>query len=174
MTLVFALCCAGCHSKLDSSVQGTVTINGELTDHGTIAFHPVSGGATAYGSIAKNGSYSLRVGQGKLNDPDASQIPSGEYVVTVVVNELAQNGETMGAAGPPKPGPRLTAEKYSSKETSPLRATVKQGPNILPLDLESSAQAGDAPQAEPAQGPAAATAQTDAKQRDEQKEEAKQ
>ena len=174
LVLLFGVGCVGCHSKVDSMAQGTVTIDGELADHGTVAFHPTSGGALAYGNIAKDGSYSVRIGQGKLNNPDASMIPSGEYVVTVVINQAAQKGETMGDAGPPKPGPRLTAEKYSATQTSPLRVTVKQGMNVLPLDLESASHAGDA-QTAPMESPAVvAPSETDAKPSDGEKGEAKQ
>ncbi len=122
-------------------MQGTVTIDGALADHGTVAFYPDHGGAPAYGNIAKNGSYSMRVGQGNLRDEDASRIHAGDYVVTVVVNTPAQNGETMGDAGPPKPGPRMMAQKYGNKDTSPLHVTVKSGPNIVPLDLEGASLA---------------------------------
>jgi hypothetical protein len=138
MAVVLSICCAGCGSKMDSTVQGTVTIDGEIANRGTIAFYPAGGGAPAYGNIAKDGSYSLRVGQGNLRDEDASRIHSGEYVVTVVVNMAQQNGATVGEAGPPLPGPRMTADKYSSKESSPLHKTVKPGPNIMSLELEGA------------------------------------
>jgi hypothetical protein len=158
-------CCAGCSSTMDSSVQGTVTIDGQLADRGTVAFNPVHGGAPAYGIIAKDGSYSLRIGQGNLSNEDASRIHSGDYVVTVVVNSPSRNGETMGEAGPPMPGPRLTAKEYASAATSPLHTTVKPGPNILPLEVkgatasdeqntsgvEPSANSSEAHKSEPAQ-----------------------
>jgi hypothetical protein len=146
----------GCHSQMDASVQGTVTIDGVLADHGTVAFYPSGEGAPAYGTVAKNGSYSLRVGQGNLRDEDASKIRSGEYTVTVVVNALPADGETMGPAGPPKPGPRVTAEKYSKRDSSPLHVSVSPGPNVLPLELESAAAAGDAPSPDISAAPAAA------------------
>ena len=135
VSILTCLCCCGCERQLESSVQGTVTIDGVLADHGTVAFYPAGGGAPAYGNIAKNGSYSVRVGQGNLRNEDASRIHSGEYVVTIVVNALAQNGETLGEAGPPKPGPRMTADKYATKDTSPMHVTVKPGPNIVPLEF---------------------------------------
>jgi hypothetical protein len=141
ITILISLCCCGCGSRMDSSVQGTVTIDGVLADHGTVAFYPVGGGPPAYGNIVRDGSYSVRVGQGNLRDEDASRIHSGEYVVTVVVNTPAQNGETMGEAGPPKPGPRMTAEKYASKDASPLHKTVLPGPNVMPLELEGNSPA---------------------------------
>ncbi len=122
----------------DSTVQGTVTIDGQLAPRGTVVFHPVGGGPTAYGTIADNGSYSLRVGQGDLSDPDAGQISSGEYIVTVVVNMPSIPDEAIDEGGPPKPGARLTAGKYANKDTSDLRATVTAGRNIVPLELEGA------------------------------------
>ena len=64
--LIIALL-SGCGGP-DSTVQGTVTIDGELAHRGIVTFHPVDGGPTAYGSIGENGEYSLRVGRGDLND----------------------------------------------------------------------------------------------------------
>ncbi len=175
VSILACLFCCGCQSQLDSSVQGTVTIDGVLADHGTIAFYPAAGGAPAYGNIAKNGSYSLRVGQGNLRDEDASRIRSGDYVVTVVVNAAAQNGETLGEAGPPKPGPRITAEKFATKDASPLHVVVKPGPNVVPLELEGAAQteAETVNATETMAGPPAAT-QPDASQEGEKSEGAKQ
>jgi hypothetical protein len=150
---------------MDSSVQGTVTIDGVLADHGTVAFYPAGGGPPAYGNIAKNGSYSVRVGQGNLRNEDASRIHSGEYIVTVVVNTPAQNGETLGEAGPPKPGPRMTAAKYATKDSSPMHVTVKPGPNIVPLELEGASHAeGETTDATNPKAGDSAAAQPDAEQ----------
>ena len=38
---------AGCGGP-SSNVQGTVTVDGQLARQGTVAFHPVEGGATAF------------------------------------------------------------------------------------------------------------------------------
>lgn len=131
----------GC-SGPDATVQGIVTIDGQLARRGAVVFHRLDGGPMAYGSIADNGSYALRVGQGNLggkaSDDDEAQIVSGDYVVTVVVNMPSGKDET-GESGPPRPGARLTAKKYASKETSGLRVNVKPGPNVVPLELEGAA-----------------------------------
>ena len=131
--------CAGCGGPT-STVQGTVTIDGEIARQGTVVFHPVEGGAKAYGSIADNGSYALRVGQGDLNDPNAGDVPPGEYIITVVVNTPSSGRESLGEgdAGPPTPGPRLSAEKYATAETSDLKHTVKVGKNVFPLEIEGA------------------------------------
>jgi hypothetical protein len=120
----------------DATVQGTVTVGGEIAHQGTVQFHPVKGGPTAYGNIADNGSYSLRVGQGDLSDPNAGMVQSGEYIITVVVNMPSTRNQALGEAGPPEPGARLSAEKYATKESSNLHATVNPGANVVPLELD--------------------------------------
>jgi hypothetical protein len=129
--------CIGCGSP-SANVQGTVTIDGQLAQNGTVVFHPVDEGPTAYGSIDKNGNYSLRVGQGDLSDPNAGQVEMGEYIVTVVVNMPSRPDDVEGEAAPPTPGARLSAEKYSNKDTSPLRHTVSGGANVVPLEIEGA------------------------------------
>ena len=136
---------AGCSKKSsqgDAVVQGTVTVDGVLAERGTVTFIPVQDGPVGMGTIDEKGTFSLRVGQGNFNDPNQSMIPSGEYVVTVVVNEPAAAPapvEGDEVVGPPAPGPRLTAAKYASKEATDLKYTVKSGRNVFPLELESSA-----------------------------------
>lgn len=141
--LIFVLIAAGVgyvgwramQAEYDSTVQGAVTIDGELANRGTVVFHPVGDGAPAYGDVRKDGTYSLRVGQGDLSDADGGQLASGDYVVTVMVTSAPP-----GDAGDlPMPGPRVTAAKYREKSTSDLKVSVKPGPNVVPLDLEGAA-----------------------------------
>jgi len=129
-------------AEYDSTVQGAVTIDGELANRGTVVFHPVGKGAPAYGDIRKDGTYSLRVGQGDLSDADGGQLASGDYLVTVMVTS-APPGD---ASNLPMPGPRVTAAKYREKSTTDLKVNVKPGPNVVPLDLEGAA--ADPPPAE--------------------------
>jgi hypothetical protein len=129
-------------AEYDSTVQGAVTIDGELANRGTVIFHPSGEGAPAYGDIRQDGTYSLRVGQGDLSDADGGQLASGDYVVTVMVTS-APPGD---ASDLPMPGPRVTAAKYREKSTTDLKVNVKPGPNVVPLDLEGAA--ADPPPAE--------------------------
>lgn len=101
----------------------------------------------ATGPIHGDGSFSLRIGQGNMANPDESKIYSGEYVATVVVNEPADKTATVGEGGPPLAGKRLTAIKYSQKDTSGLKFMVKPGRNVFPIDLEGSLN--DPPPEEP-------------------------
>jgi hypothetical protein len=130
----------GCGGDSDSAiVQGTVTINGQLAPRGTVTFHPVAGGPVAVGAIHNNGTFALRIGQGNVRDPDQSKIPPGKYVATVVVNAPADRTTSVQeSGGPPIGGPRLTAAKYASTDTSDLTFEVSPGRNVISLDLEGA------------------------------------
>ena len=139
--IAFGACigCGGPSARYDATVEGTVTVDGQLASRGRVMFHPVKEGPPAYGSIFPNGTYSLRVGQGDLEEVDGGKLPSGDYLVTVVVNMPSIQDETVGAGGPPKPGAQLMAAKYADKSTTDLRRTVKPGRNVFPLELEGAA-----------------------------------
>jgi hypothetical protein len=147
--VLVALACSGCgpaKTKLDASVEGTVTIDDELAKSGTVTFFPKGKGPAAVGRIFENGSYTVRVGQGDVNDPDRGKLPSGEYVVTVVSNGPSPPNASVRPGDPPILGPRLTALKYENRSTTDLKFQVKPGRNVIVLNLESSAS--DPPEAE--------------------------
>jgi hypothetical protein len=139
-TAFAALTCAGCSESATSSynatVQGTVTIDGDLAPGGTVTFTPVKKGPVAVGAVAADGSYSLRIGQGTSSDPDHNKIPSGDYIATVEVS--GPPGETTpdNEGGPKPAGPRLMADKYASKDTSDLKEEVREGLNVIDLKLD--------------------------------------
>jgi hypothetical protein len=137
--MLAAFACAGCGRSardFDASVQGTVTVDGELAHGGSVTFFPVEKGPTAVGNIAADGSYSLRVGQGNARNVDRSAIPSGDYVVTAVITGPSEENKSAQEGGPPLAGPRLVADKYASRETSDLKFTIKVGANVIVLNLE--------------------------------------
>lgn len=125
--------CGGPGSR-DATVSGTVLVNGQLAERGMVTFHPVGGGPPAVGRIHSNGTYSVRTGQGDLSDPDGGTLHSGEYKVTIVVH--GEPGAAIMEGGPPNVGPRLTAAKYASVETTDLERTVKPGKNLFVFELE--------------------------------------
>ncbi|QDT73881.1 hypothetical protein [Lacipirellula limnantheis] len=127
--------CGGANAKYDANVQGTVTIDGELAPGGSVTFTPVENGPTGVGTIAADGSYSLRIGQGDVGSPDSSVIPAGEYVVTAMITGPSPKDAT-SSGGPPPAGPKLIADKYGSRATSDLKFEVKKGPNIIVLKLD--------------------------------------
>jgi len=130
--------CGGAANKFDSTVTGNVLIEGQLANRGTVTFHPVGGGAPAVGRIREDGSFSLRIGQGDLSEADGGTLPSGEYLVTVVVTGPPVPVTDIPDS-PPHGGPRLMADKYASSSTTDLRRKVEPGPNLFQFDLERAA-----------------------------------
>lgn len=114
---------AGCGAH-DSSVYGTVTLDGKTLETGTVTFHPAGEGAVAYGRIGADGSYRLHTGAEEGLAP-------GEYVVTVVAT-----------APPPDPhsevvGKLLTPVRYGNLDQTDLRFTIEPGTNRIDLPLQT-------------------------------------
>lgn len=127
-------------SQTEATVQGNVTIDGVLASRGTVTFHPEKNGPVAVGQIHEDGSYSLRTGLGNSANPDAAKISVGKYFVTVMVmGEPSKEELNKEDGSPPAAGPRLTAIKYAGKDTSGLAFEIKPGSNLIPLELEGSA-----------------------------------
>jgi hypothetical protein len=172
LVLLVAAGCGGAANKYDAVVTGTVTVDGELAKSGIVTFHPVDEGNVAIGRIHPDGSYSLRTGQGDLQQVDGGTVEPGEYIVTVSVTAPPTAGARVGEGGPPIPGPSLVAAKYSSKDSSDLRRTVKAGPQVMILELEAAeivppadeadASAAEAEGAETGEVPAAVDASSEA------------
>lgn len=130
LVAVFTLA-AGCNSSLDSSVSGTVTLDGKPLavgdGTGTISFFPETGGPAALATIAPDGTYVLKTG-------DTQGLRSGSYVVTVVATgpgPKPKPGES------PLPGPLLTPTQYGTRQRSDLRFTIVPGPNQIDVPLTS-------------------------------------
>jgi hypothetical protein len=139
LAAISCLAWTGCNraaNTFDATVQGAVTIDGELAPRGTVTFHPIKNGTPSSGPIHEDGSYSIRTGQGDLSNPDGGTIRSGDYVVTVAVTAPPSETEVVAEGGPPSVGARLMADKYAMKETSDLKVKVKAGPNIIDLKLD--------------------------------------
>ena len=120
-------------------VSGVVTYKGQPVDGASVTFHPADGG----GSPTAPGKPAARAktdSQGRFRlwtyDHDDGAVP-GEHVVTVSKVEIAApdidpdapdfDAEQAPAELPPQ---YLVPEKYGSKATSDLRATVTpEGPN---------------------------------------------
>jgi hypothetical protein len=125
---------SGCGGVYDSTVSGTVTLDGNVVPRGTVTYHPATGGAPAYSPIQEDGAYSVRTGR-------ESGLPAGEYQVTVTANEApAQLVSKDG--GPMPPGKSITPLWYRSKESSGLKYTVESGDNEINLELTSQPPAG--------------------------------
>ena len=134
---------ASCESgkKPDATVQGTLTLNGELSPTGSVVFHPADKNApVAYGTVRRDGTFALRIGQGNQRDLDNSKIYPGLYVATVAIRGPSTPDEKLGEGAPPKPGARLSAAKYSSRENSGLEYTVKAGRNVINIEVEAATE----------------------------------
>jgi hypothetical protein len=125
---------SGCGESYDSSIEGTVTLNGQVVPAGLVAFHPVSPGPAAYAVIEQDGSYAVRTGR-------EASLPSGEYQVSVVANE-PPTIERSAQGGPPPPGKDITPAWYRSKETSGLLFKIEPGSNEINLELTTTPPAG--------------------------------
>jgi len=116
---------SGCGGPHAATVSGTVTLDGDALQRGTVTFHPAGEGPLAYGTIDEKGNYTLRTGR-------ETGLAAGEYVVTVVASEPPPStgfDET--------PGKLLTPERYGKLETTDLRFTVNRGANRIDLPLTS-------------------------------------
>jgi hypothetical protein len=117
---------AGC-SAHESSVQGTVAMDGKPLTDGLVTFHPVAGGPLAYGRIQSDGRFEIRTGSQNGLEP-------GEYLVTVAAN---------GPVPPPNArnrspiAPLITPARYNHKETSGFRFSVVPGKNEFALELQA-------------------------------------
>lgn len=138
LAFLIATGCGGPAYEYDAIVTGTVTIDGDLAKSGTVTFHPAKDGKPAIGRIYPDGSYSLRTGQGDLQQVDGGTVIPGEYLITVSVTAPPAEGAVIAEGGPPVPGPSLVAAKYAQKETTDLRHTVKPGKQVIVLNLEGA------------------------------------
>ena len=120
----------GCGGPFDARVKGTVTLNGQPLDRGTVAFFPLAQGPPAHGRIDASGNYAVRVGREK-------GLPSGDYEVTVQATIPAEIPE--GWMGPPPKGNPITPAKYHNRATSGLKYTVSRGSNEINIELSSDA-----------------------------------
>jgi len=132
--VLLPLVLSGCGGVYDSSVSGTVTIDGQAVPRGTVTYHPTAGGPAAYAPIQENGSYTIHTGR-------EEGLPSGEYQVTVAAHEAAAQLMSKDG-GPMPPGKAITPIWYRSKESSGLKFNVESGSNEINLELTLQPPAG--------------------------------
>ena len=118
---------AGCNNRV-ATVDGIVTLDNKPLTHGTVTLHPAANGRTGYGTIAPDGSFSIRSG-------DSDGVEPGRYTVTVV--SLEPSTSATGPHGMPMPGKHITPSRYSSAQSSDLHVDVVPGEQQLPLNLKS-------------------------------------
>ena len=123
----------GCGGRYNASVSGVATLNGSPLPRGTVKFIPEQSGASSYGSIGSDGSYSMMTGREK-------GLQSGSYVVTVVCNEASTPNANPSL--PPTPGKPITPTWYRDQTITPLKHKVEPGRNTINLELTSQPPAG--------------------------------
>lgn len=132
LPLALPLVLVGCRqSEYESTVTGTVTLDGQPLDHGTVVFKPVGGMSNpATGAIDSKGQYFLETTKEEGLSP-------GEYNVSVSSYEIDPDrpiGERQMDAK------LLTPLKYASPQTSGLSYTVEPGANSIDLELSSEVE----------------------------------
>ena len=115
-------------------VEGVVTMNGEPLERANVGFTPVGtpGAMTAAGFTDAKGKFVLSTHTAKFG----AGATVGDYVVIVTKTVIPPGEEE-------KDSPKVelvTPAVYRLKETSPLRATVKNGKNRFEFDLKSDSK----------------------------------
>ena len=130
--LLFVL---GCSTSSRSSVTGTVTLDGQPLDHGTLQLIPDDGNAVKVpsGAVIQNGKYSI---------PSDPGIPDGTYTVRISSPEptVAPPGFSIhnpGSLPPPdvKPVDRVPKE-WNTESTHKIE--VKKGRNSFVFNVTSN------------------------------------
>jgi hypothetical protein len=120
---------SGCsRSDFESSVSGTVTLDGKAIGPGFLVFAPVSGGTNpANGAIQTDGSYQLKTA-------NAIGLHAGRYKVSVTVLDQPDvpRGERSFVAAKSR-----IPEKYNDINTSGLEYEVESGRNTIDIPLSS-------------------------------------
>jgi len=119
------LSCAPSHPPV-GVVTGKITCKGKPVNYGSVMFVPAQGGTAATASVEPDGTYRLST----FGTGDGALV--GEHKVVVEVFRII-----------PRPGNRdgddavpVAHKKYYRESTTPLRATVQAGANVLDFDLQ--------------------------------------
>jgi len=138
--LGFSEGCGGSHFRQDLPltvpVSGLVTLNGKPLASASVTFYPKDGtaGIESAGSTDESGHYQLQQTRGELGTP------VGEYSVTIS-HYVGPDGKSIVMTKDSPPPADLGAveslpEKYSSLQSTTLRATVPAGGDTINFDLK--------------------------------------
>jgi hypothetical protein len=111
LLILLALCAVGCRNQSDEvSVEGRVTFRGQPLPNGSVTFYPTVG-RPVNAPLGAGGEYS-------------TQLPPGEYAVTVSYTEPLPEGFK---EGDPTPRPKFVLPpEYTTRARSKLIATVSE------------------------------------------------
>jgi hypothetical protein len=126
LSIAFVAGCSG--GKFESSVSGTVTLDGKAIGPGFLVFAPVGGETNpANGAIQTDGSYELKTA-------NTAGLHPGKYKVSVTV--LDQPDVPPGERSFVVAKSRIP-EKYNDPNTSGLEFDVDSGSNTIDIPLSS-------------------------------------
>ena len=125
MAALVVLSFFGCGSNDWASVKGTVTLDGEPLERGTVVFLNAER-ATGIGTIGPDGAYTVTTGTRQGMAP-------GTYRVTIT----AFDAPNPTAPGEPPTPPLITPTKYNNAETSGLTAQISAGSNRCDFEMTS-------------------------------------
>jgi hypothetical protein len=121
--LAAGLLAPGCGSGDWATGSGTVSVDDQPLKTGIVTFHPVGGGAAAYGQVTE-GKFTVHTGQ-------TEGLKTGQYQVTVSSSSIPEPGSKEQAR-------LLTPPRYAVPATSDLKADVKAGENEFKFNLKST------------------------------------
>lgn len=125
-TVLFMGGCGGSKYPLCIPVSGKVLLNKQPVAEAQVTFHPKNGTLTTLPMAITNekGEFTLTT----FTERDGA--PEGDYVVTVELKQLVQQGEERTRSGR-----NLLPGVYANSKKSALKATVKPG-NTAPIIVE--------------------------------------
>jgi hypothetical protein len=122
LPVLFALGCA--EETNEGTITGTILVDGEPAETGSIAYIPVDGNTGTGGGVVENGKYTARA-------------PAGKMKVQIQVNKVVGQRQAYDA-----PGSRVTPvmeqilpPKYNTQTT--LEIDVQPGENVKNYELST-------------------------------------
>ena len=118
-----------------------MVLDGAPVSDCTVGFTPVSGGLPAVGRTGPDGGFRITAVRGGR---DRGGTTVGDYIVTVTKTKLLPFPPIPDGVPMQPPAQHLVPEAYGDPQTSPLRATVREGSNSGPefrFDLRSDFRA---------------------------------
>lgn len=114
--LLLCLASIGCGSGGPKSypVTGKVTYGNEAVSGASVLFIPVAGGPYATGHTRDDGTYEVK-------------LPIGSYKLSINAMSFPNGVESEGVSTLPS--------KFSSEQTSGVTAEIKEGPNVVDINL---------------------------------------
>jgi hypothetical protein len=114
---------------LRGSVSGMILLDGKPLDTGTVAFWPAEGGTNEPAATAK-------LNEGKYT---IEKLPIGEYKISISSPRVVGKKKVID-----KPDAKeedilreIVPPRYNGKDTTLLKATIKEGANVVNFDLAS-------------------------------------